>query len=156
MYPRHIAALVGILLSVSINSTSLAVNPDEILQDPQLEQRARQLSKNLRCLVCQNQSIDDSDADLAKDLRVLLRKRLVAGDSDEEVINYIVSRYGEFVLLTPRLSLHTMLLWLSPLLLLMFGAFLIIRRRNHSTSKVTKLSDEEEERLERLLSDQDQ
>lgn len=156
MYPRHIAALVGILLSVSINSTSLAVNPDEILQDPQLEQRARQLSKNLRCLVCQNQSIDDSDADLAKDLRVLLRKRLVAGDSDEEVINYIVSRYGEFVLLTPRLSLHTMLLWLSPLLLLMFGAFLIIRRRNHSTSKVTKLSDEEEERLEKLLSDQDQ
>ncbi|MEP5779221.1 MAG: cytochrome c-type biogenesis protein, partial [Hyphomicrobiales bacterium] len=100
---------------------ALAVNPDEVLSDPALEARARALSVNLRCLVCQNQSIDDSDAELAKDLRVLVRERLVAGDSDVAVIDYIVARYGEYVLLKPRLGAHTIVLWLSPFVLLFIG-----------------------------------
>ncbi len=99
-----------------------AVQPDEVLADPALEARARMLSAELRCMVCQNQSIDDSDAELAHDLRVLVRERLTAGDSDEEVIDYVVSRYGEFVLLKPRFSLRNALLWGTPVLLLVIGA----------------------------------
>src|ERR1041384_1887939 len=93
---------------------ALAVQPDEILKDAALEPRARTLSQELRCMVCQNQSIDDSDAPLAKDLRVLVRERLTAGDSDRQVIDFLVTRYGEFVLLKPRFSMHTLLLWLAP------------------------------------------
>ena len=100
-----------------------AVQPDEILADAALEGRARALSKELRCMVCQNQSIDDSDAPLARDLRVLVRERLQAGDSDRQVIDFLVARYGEFVLLKPRFSLHTALLWLGPLAVLLIGAF---------------------------------
>lgn len=92
-------------------SPAFAFNPDEVLKDPVLEQRARNLTSQLRCMVCQNQSIDDSNAELARDLRVLVRERLVQGDSDNAVIDYVVSRYGEFVLLKPRLSLRTVLLW---------------------------------------------
>ncbi|TIU04312.1 MAG: cytochrome c-type biogenesis protein CcmH, partial [Mesorhizobium sp.] len=94
-----------------------AVKPDEVLPDPALEARARALSEGLRCMVCQNQSIDESDADLARDLRVLVRQRLVAGDTDQQVMDYIVSRYGEFVLLKPRFSLRNALLWGTPALL---------------------------------------
>jgi len=112
---------------------ALAVQPDEILTDPALEGRARALSKELRCMVCQNQSIDDSDAPLARDLRLLVRERLKDGDSDRQVIDFLVARYGEFVLLKPRLSLHTALLWFGPPTLLCGGAlalFLVARRRS--------------------------
>ena len=110
---------------------ALAVQPDEILPDPVLEGRARALSKELRCMVCQNQSIDDSDAPLAKDLRIIVRERLKEGDSDHQVIDFLVARYGEFVLLKPRLALHTVLLWFGPPALLCGGALalLIMARR---------------------------
>jgi cytochrome c-type biogenesis protein CcmH len=100
---------------------AFAVEPDEVLSDPALEARARILSKELRCMVCQNQSIDDSNAALAHDLRVLVRERLTAGDSDQQVLDFLVARYGEFVLLKPRLSWHTVILWLGPPALLGFG-----------------------------------
>ena len=112
---------------------ALAVQPDEILPDPALEGRARALSKELRCMVCQNQSIDDSDAPLAKDLRIIVRERLKEGDSDHQVIDFLVARYGEFVLLKPRLALRTVLLWFGPPALLCGGALaLLIMARRHS------------------------
>jgi cytochrome c-type biogenesis protein CcmH len=116
---------------------AFAVQPDEILADSALEARARVLSKELRCMVCQNQSIDDSDAPLARDLRVLVRERLQAGDSDRQVIDFLVARYGEFVLLKPRFSSHTALLWLGPagiLLIGAFGLFMVARRYHLRTS----------------------
>src|SRR5213593_476995 len=103
-----------------------AVQPDEILADQALEARARALCKELRCMVCQNQSIDDSDAPLARDLRVLVRERLQAGDSDRQVIDFLVARYGEFVLLKPRFSSHTALLWLGPIGILLIGVFAVV------------------------------
>src|ERR1700730_6493676 len=112
-------AVAGSLLAVPAR----AVQPDEILNDPVLEARARTLSEELRCMVCQNQSIDDSEAPLAKDLRVLVRERLTAGDSDSQVIDFLVARYGEFVLLKPRLSWHTALLWLAPFGVVLLGAW---------------------------------
>ena len=113
-----------------------AVQPDEILADSALEGRARALSKELRCMVCQNQSIDDSDAPLARDLRVLVRERLQAGDSDGQVIDFLVARYGEFVLLKPRFSLHTALLWLGPAAVMLIGALglFVLARRYRSVS----------------------
>ena len=100
-----------------------AVQPDEVLKDPALELRARHISEGLRCLVCQNQSIDDSDAPLAKDLRVVVRERLTRGDTDPAVVDYVVQRYGEFVLLRPVFAAHTLLLWLTPLLAILLGGF---------------------------------
>src|SRR6187200_42753 len=114
--------LAVILLALSLSAPALGVQPDEILKDPALEARSRALSQELRCMVCQNQSIDDSDAPLAKDLRVLVRERLVAGDSDGQVINFLVTRYGEFVLLRPRLNAHTVLLWTAPFAAVVAGA----------------------------------
>ena len=129
-----------------------AVNPDEVLADPALEERARDLSAKLRCLVCQNQSIDDSDAELAKDLRVIVRERLVAGDSDEAVIDFIVARYGEYVLLQPRFGPHTLVLWLSPIALILIGVIaLIIAQRRRPQSAASALSDEEEAALSDIL-----
>ena len=98
------------------------MQPDEILPDPALETRARNLSRELRCMVCQNQSIDDSDAPLARDLRLLVRERLKAGDSDTQIVDFLVARYGDFVLLKPRFTSHTALLWLLPFLVLIAGA----------------------------------
>src|SRR5262249_16930982 len=112
----------ALLVLVLLGGPALAVQPDEILRDPVLEARARPLSQELRCMVCQNQSIDGSDAPLAKDLRVLVRERLTAGDSDSQVIDFLVARYGEFVLLKPRLSAHTLLLWLAPFGVLVIAA----------------------------------
>lgn len=106
---------------------ALAVQPDEVLKDPAMEARARVISEGLRCLVCQNQSIDDSDAPLAKDLRLLVRERLKEGDTNTQVVDYVVARYGEFVLLRPTFGWHTLLLWLSPLLAVGLGAFGIWR-----------------------------
>ncbi|WP_410170459.1 cytochrome c-type biogenesis protein [Aurantimonas coralicida] len=125
---------------------AFAVTPDEVLSDPALEARARQLSTGLRCLVCQNQSIDDSNADLAKDLRLLVRERLVAGDTDDEVIDYLVSRYGEFVLLKPRFDWATLALWGTPVVVLLAGigfAIITVRGRRQATAP-TALSPEEE------------
>lgn len=113
--------LRALLLALCLAAPAMAVGPDEILDDPVLEQRARDISAGLRCLVCQNQSIDDSDADLAKDLRVLVRERLLAGDSDEAVRQYLVDRYGEYVLLNPRVNNHTILLWIAAPVLLIGG-----------------------------------
>jgi len=132
-----------------------AVEPDEVLSDASLESRARDLSTELRCLVCQNQSIDDSDAPLAKDLRVLIRERLVAGDSDGQVIDFVVARYGEFVLLRPRFAPHTWALWLGPPLVFLLGAGLIFtsyRRRRKEAAAVTPvpLSDDERRKLKEM------
>ena len=148
---RVLVALIFLCFNVL---PALAVNPDEVLSDPALEARARALSVNLRCLVCQNQSIDDSDAELAKDLRVLVRERLLAGDSDEAAIDYIVARYGEYVLLKPRLGAHTIVLWLSPFVLLFIGiASLIIWQRRRPQMAGEALSTEEETALEDILKD---
>jgi len=139
-------------------SAARAVQPDEIMSDPAGESRARDLSRQLRCMVCQNQSIDDSDAPLARDLRLLVRERIAAGDSDAQVIDFLVARYGEFVLLKPRLEPHTLLLWLLPPLALAGGGFALWthgRRRSRSAAaedqSLSKLTAEEEARLERLM-----
>lgn len=132
---------------------AFAVNPDEVLSNPVLEQRARNLSAQLRCMVCQNQSIDDSNAELARDLRVLVRERLSNGDTDNQVIDYVVSRYGEFVLLKPRFSTKTMILWATPILLLLIGAiaiFVFVRTRP-SQRTVAVLTPEEQSKLEEFL-----
>ena len=135
-----------------------AVQPDEIMADPAKEARARDLSRELRCMVCQNQSIDDSDAPLARDLRLLVRERIAGGDSDRQVIDFLVARYGEFVLLKPRFSPHTLLLWLLPPLALAGGGLALwyySRRRpapgSAADPSLLDLTEEEEERLERLL-----
>jgi cytochrome c-type biogenesis protein CcmH len=147
-----------VLFALAAPSAAWAVQPDEVLSDATLEARARALSKELRCMVCQNQSIDDSDAPLARDLRVLVRERLQAGDSDRQVIDFLVARYGEFVLLRPRLSPHTALLWLGPAAVLLIGAFGLwwaLRRRRADASaraEAAKLTPEEEARLSELLS----
>ncbi|MDX3927426.1 MAG: cytochrome c-type biogenesis protein CcmH [Shinella sp.] len=131
---------------------AFAVNPDEILADPALEARARALSAQLRCMVCQNQSIDDSNAELARDLRLLVRERLQNGDSDEAVIDYVVSRYGEFVLLKPRFETKTLLLWGAPILLFLGGAaaMLVFIRRRSGKPTGTPLTAEEKAELERI------
>jgi cytochrome c-type biogenesis protein CcmH len=135
-----------------------AVQPDEIMSDPVKESRARDLSRELRCMVCQNQSIDDSEAPLARDLRLLVRERIAAGDSDAQVIDFLVARYGEFVLLKPQLNPHTWLLWLLPPLALVGGGLALWihgRRRSKSAAAEDptrfKLTAEEETRLERLI-----
>lgn len=131
-----------------------AVQPDEVLKDPALEERARALSAGLRCLVCQNQSIDDSDAPLAKDLRVLVRERLLAGDNDEEIIAFVVSRYGEFVLLKPRFTPYTWVLWLATQLLLILaigGILYAYIRRATATATPSALTESEQAQLNRLL-----
>jgi cytochrome c-type biogenesis protein CcmH len=128
-----------------------------VLADPALEARARALSAELRCMVCQNQSIDDSDAPLAKDLRVLLRERIAAGDSDQQVIDFLVARYGEFILLKPRFTWHTALLWGAPPAALVIGgivAVVLLRSRRGRAAEAAALSPDEEARLTDILSDQ--
>jgi cytochrome c-type biogenesis protein CcmH len=143
-----LAPLLGLLLLLG---PALAVQPDEILKDPAMERRARDISAGLRCLVCQNQSIDDSDAPLAKDLRVLVRERLKAGDSDRDVHDYVVARYGEFVLLRPVFGLHTLFLWLTPLLVLSLGAFGLYSALRRRPAQAKPLDAAEQAALERLL-----
>ena len=145
-------AIVCMLMGLA---PAFAVQPDEVLADPALETRARTLSRELRCMVCQNQSIDDSDAPLARDLRVLVRERLTAGDSDRQVLDFLVVRYGEFVLLKPRLSWHTLLLWSAPPAVLIAGAFgllLLARRRRprDTAADAGALTAEEQARLAAL------
>jgi cytochrome c-type biogenesis protein CcmH len=128
--------LIIVLLTFAAVPCAIAVEPDEVLSDAALEARARALSKELRCMVCQNQSIDDSEAPLARDLRILVRERLQAGDSDRQVIDFLVARYGEFVLLRPRFSWHTAVLWLGPAAMLLIGgcAVLVLVRRYRTNS----------------------
>ena len=133
----------------------LAVDPQEQLKDPALEARAREISAGLRCLVCQNQSIDDSDAQLARDLRLLVRQRLEKGESNKEVVDYIVSRYGEFVLLKPRLRLNTVLLWFAPVVLIGGGLLLasrVMKRSREPEEPARPLSPEEQAELQSVLS----
>jgi cytochrome c-type biogenesis protein CcmH len=150
--------LVVALLSLVALPPAIAVVPDEILSDAALEARARALSKELRCMVCQNQSIDDSDAPLARDLRILVRERLQAGESDRQVIDFLVARYGEFVLLRPRFSWHTALLWLAPAAMLLIAACglpVFARRRQANSDRATaereKLTPAEAARLSEIL-----
>jgi cytochrome c-type biogenesis protein CcmH len=133
-----------------------AVEPDEILSDPVLETRARNLSSELRCLVCQNQSIDDSAAPLAKDLRVIVRERLKAGDDDAQVRSYLVQRYGDFILLKPPFKMETLLLWLTPALVLVVGgaALVLFARRRRQGPAAEGLSGAEEGRLAEILGDE--
>jgi cytochrome c-type biogenesis protein CcmH len=155
---KQILACVFALAVMAGSPAAYAVQPDEIMSDPAKESRARDLSRELRCMVCQNQSIDDSDAPLARDLRLLVRERIAAGDSDAQVLDFLVARYGEFVLLKPRLEPHTYLLWLLPPLALASGGFALwmySRRRTRSATaedqSLRQLTPEEEARLEQLI-----
>lgn len=152
-----LAGLIA-LLSGLATGPALAVRPDEVLKDQALEARARDLSAHLRCMVCQNQSIDDSDAPLARDLRILVRERLVAGDTNEQVMDFLVDRYGEFVLLKPRFAWHNAILWAAAPLAFIAGLIAIVirtRRRKAATTATTPLSDDEQAKLDALLDDAD-
>ena len=151
---RILAGAFALLVVMMGSSAAYAVQPDEIMSDPVNESRARDLSRELRCMVCQNQSIDDSEAPLARDLRLLVRERIAAGDSDAQVIDFLVERYGEFVLLKPRLNPHTLLLWLLPPVALAGGGLALWvhgRRRAKSAMAQDQLTAEEEARLEQLI-----
>jgi cytochrome c-type biogenesis protein CcmH len=150
---RVLAVILGILWAVPAG----AVVPSEMLADPGLEARAREISKELRCLVCQNQSIDESNADLAHDLRVLVRERLTAGDSDAQVIAYVVDRYGQFVLLKPLVEPATYLLWLTPVLAVVLGAagIVVYMRRRGIAVEPAALSAAEETRLKKILEERE-
>jgi cytochrome c-type biogenesis protein CcmH len=158
-------ALFALALVFAWPPPAWAVNPDEVLSDPVMENRAREISRGLRCLVCQNQSIDDSDADLAKDLRIIVRERLTAGDSDAQVVDFVVSRYGDYVLLKPPFKLATQGLWRGPTAIAgggLIAVLMFFRRRRTGESAVQPaavltrpppLSDEENRRIEELLKD---
>jgi cytochrome c-type biogenesis protein CcmH len=147
-------ALIGLLIALLAPSVAFAVEPDEMLKDPALEARARGLSSEVRCMVCQNQSIDDSEAPLAHDLRVLVRDRLTKGDSDQQVLDFLVARYGQFVLLKPRLGWSTLLLWgLPPAALVagFVGILMMARRRKSLSLQPAGLTPDEEKRIANLL-----
>ncbi|MBY6055931.1 cytochrome c-type biogenesis protein CcmH [Leisingera daeponensis] len=156
---RLLILAVAALMAVSVFAPApvQAVEPDEVLEDPALEARARELSKDLRCLVCRNESIDESNAELARDLRVLVRERLVAGDSDREAMDFIVDRYGEYVLLRPAASGANWMLWAAgPLMLLAalgVGVFYVRGRARAPKAAEQSLSPEEQERLRKILED---
>jgi cytochrome c-type biogenesis protein CcmH len=155
---KKILALVFAVAVMSASSSAYAVQPDEIMADPVKEARARELSRELRCMVCQNQSIDDSEAPLARDLRLLVRERISAGDSDAQVIDFLVARYGEFVLLKPRLEPHTLLLWLLPPLVLGGGGLALWMHSRRLRPVVAEapvtLTPDEEARLSALMADE--
>jgi len=150
---RRLAAIALVLAAIA-SSSSLAVQPEEMLRDPKLEARARELSRELRCMVCQNQSIDESEAPLARDLRLLVRERLSKGDTDQQVLDFLVARYGEFVLLKPPLESKTIILWALPPVALLAGAislFFAVRRRRTVQLEPATLSIEERRRLSTLV-----
>lgn len=147
-------AVIALFFALAVPTAALAVEPDEMLKDPQLEMRARHLSEELRCMVCQNQSIDDSAAPLARDIRLLVRERLTKGDSDSEVLNYLVARYGEFVLLKPRVELQSLLLWgLPPFALVagMIALYMTARRRAAAEAQPPALSADEQKKVDTLV-----
>jgi cytochrome c-type biogenesis protein CcmH len=141
------------LLLASLAGPALAVQPDEVMKDPALETRARGLSSELRCLVCQNESIDDSEAPLARDIRILIRERIGKGESNDSVRAYLVSRYGDFILLKPPFKPETLLLWLSPVLTLGLGVTAALYARRRAPSATPRLSEEEEARLAALTAE---
>jgi cytochrome c-type biogenesis protein CcmH len=145
---RHV--LVALLLLASL-SPAFAVQPDEMLKDPALEARAREISAGLRCLVCQNQSIDDSNATMARDLRILIREKLTEGKSDGEVVDFVVARYGDFVLLKPRFKGTTIVLWLAPFVIL--GLVLVVALRKRARPAVNPLSESEKAEIAALIND---
>jgi cytochrome c-type biogenesis protein CcmH len=150
---RRLAA-IALLLTAIGTSSSLAVQPDEMLKDPALEARARELSRELRCMVCQNQSIDESDAPLARDLRLLVRERLTKGDTNKQVLDFLVVRYGEFVLLKPPLDGKTIVLWALPPIALLAGAiglYFAGRRRRAGQAEPATLSNDEQLKLSTLV-----
>ena len=150
---RRLAAIALVLAAIA-SSSSLAVQPEEMLRDPKLEARARELSRELRCMVCQNQSIDESEAPLARDLRLLVRERLTKGDTDQQVLDFLVVRYGEFVLLKPPLESRTIILWALPPVALLAGAvglFFAVRRRRTVQLEPATLSNEEQRKLSTLV-----
>lgn len=147
---RWVPAFAGmmIILGLAFSSPADAVQPDEILNDAKLEQRARNLSTGFRCLVCQNQSIDESDAPLARDLRILIRERLTKGDSDQQIADFVVARYGDFVLLKPRLTAHTAILWATPFLIVLVGfALILVLRRPTVVGQNTESALTEDEQV---------
>jgi cytochrome c-type biogenesis protein CcmH len=155
---KQLLAWTFVAAVLMASPAAFAVQPDEIMGDPAKEARARDLSRELRCMVCQNQSIDDSEAPLARDLRLLVRERIAAGDSDNQVMDFLVARYGEFVLLKPRVNQHTLVLWLLPPLALAGGGlalWLHNRRRQKSAGdgdpSLLHLTEEEEARIDRLI-----
>jgi len=143
---------VCLILFLGFSGAALAVQPDEVLADKALEARARALSTELRCLVCQNQSIDDSNAPLARDLRMIVREKLVAGESEDAILAFLVARYGEFVLLKPRFTMATALLWLGPFLVLLAGGIgiVLLARRRRVVENSAPLSADEQARLDLL------
>ena len=145
--------LTVFLCLICMSAPSLAVQPDEVLDDPALEARARALSQDLRCVVCQNENIDSSNAPLARDLRIVVRERLVAGDSDDEVLDYVVARYGEFVLFRPRFEGRNIVLWLTPLLAVLLGAGMLFAffRNNSDLNKVEPLDAKERAQLRKIM-----
>ena len=145
-----------LILLLAIAGPAFAVNPDERLADPVLEARARTLGKSLRCLVCQNQSIDDSNADLAHDLRVLVRERLTAGDSDAQVLAYLQARYGDYVLLKPPVDPATWVLWFGPAAVLLIGGGILVLRRRATPAVPVPLTAEEQARLDLLMAGTDE
>jgi cytochrome c-type biogenesis protein CcmH len=156
MLSRFAPLVAVFVLLLATAGPAFAVTPDEVLDDPKLETRARELSAGLRCMVCQNQSIDDSDAPLAKDLRILVRERIVAGDTNEEVVDFLVDRYGEFVLLKPRIGWNTILLWALAPATLVIGAIVLLfgarrRTRQIATAGPPRLSEAEQLELEKIL-----
>ncbi|MEO6014355.1 MAG: cytochrome c-type biogenesis protein [Devosia sp.] len=145
--------LLALLALLWLAMPAFAVNPDEMLADPALETRARTISEGLRCLVCQNESIDDSNADLAREIRILVRERLTAGDTDEQVIQYLVDRYGEYVLLKPVLAPHTVLLWAAaPAVLVIGGIIIVVAARRKRPLATAALTPEEQKALDELVS----
>jgi len=147
-----------IVVLLALTAPAFAVEPDEMLKDSALEVRARDISREVRCMVCQNQSIDDSAAPLARDLRILVRQRLTAGDSDQQVLDFLVARYGEFVLLKPRVELQTLLLWSSPPAVLIFGAIGLVfwmRKRRPEGSGDAALTPAEKARVATLVESAD-
>ncbi|MFO1155987.1 MAG: cytochrome c-type biogenesis protein [Rhodospirillales bacterium] len=154
---RALLAMLWLGCALVALAPAAAVQPDEVLADPAMEARAREIGRELRCLVCQNQSIDDSDADLARDLRIMVRSRLKAGDSDRQVIDYIVSRYGDFVLLRPPVKPETWPLWFGPAVIGGLGALALVlyfrRRARVSGGETPPLSEADEQRIARMLED---
>lgn len=153
---QRLLIAISLLFTATLLAPALAADPDEVMDDPVMEERAREISKGLRCVVCKNQSIDESDADLAKSLRLLVRERLEEGDTDEEVTAYVVDRYGEFVLLRPRFSAKNLFLWVSPLIMLIIGAGLAVyflRQQKQPEAPAAPLSDEERAELARLTAE---
>jgi cytochrome c-type biogenesis protein CcmH len=147
----RLRTLLAALFTLLAITAAWAVQPDEVLKDPVLEARARSISAGLRCLVCQNQSIDDSDAGVARDLRILIREQLQQNKSDAQVVAFVVDRYGEYVLLKPRLSARTLVLWLTPFVILLLGVVALLRRRATPQPAVEGLSEAEKAALDDIL-----